>query len=87
MRPTQNRYRSGLPTLYYDELSPQCRSCYMLVKLLDIDVKLQPPNLIRDEQLSESYRNVSDNIICFIIGYQSVIFVNSRLVLLAQYPP
>uniref|UniRef100_A0A1A9V271 Uncharacterized protein n=1 Tax=Glossina austeni TaxID=7395 RepID=A0A1A9V271_GLOAU len=47
------------PILYYDDLSPQARSCYMLIKVLEIDVELKHINLINGEHFSEEYSKIN----------------------------
>uniref|UniRef100_A0A1A9X4U5 GST N-terminal domain-containing protein n=1 Tax=Glossina brevipalpis TaxID=37001 RepID=A0A1A9X4U5_9MUSC len=49
----------SVPILYYDDLSPQARSCYMLIKVLEIDVELKPINLINGEHFSEEYSKIN----------------------------
>lgn len=49
---------SLIPVLYYDDLSPQARSCCMLIKVLDVDVELKYINLISGEHLGEAYSKV-----------------------------
>uniref|UniRef100_A0A1I8N272 Uncharacterized protein n=1 Tax=Musca domestica TaxID=7370 RepID=A0A1I8N272_MUSDO len=40
----RQQFRSPKPILYYDELNPQGRSCYMLLRVLQIDVDLRSPH-------------------------------------------
>uniref|UniRef100_A0A1A9V070 Uncharacterized protein n=1 Tax=Glossina austeni TaxID=7395 RepID=A0A1A9V070_GLOAU len=50
---------SLIPVLYYDDLSPQARSCCMLIKVLDVDVELKYINLISGEHLGEAYSKIN----------------------------
>lgn len=47
------------PILYYDMISPQARSCYILTKILGVDVELCPLELVKGEHFSEEYGKVS----------------------------
>ncbi|KAI8117135.1 Glutathione S-transferase E14 [Lucilia cuprina] len=45
----------GVPILYYDALSSQARSCYMLIKLLNVNAELRPTDSITDVNFYETY--------------------------------
>lgn len=49
----------GKPILYYDVISPQARCCYILTKILGIDIDLRPLELIKGEHFSEEYVKVN----------------------------
>lgn len=51
-----NNYDGQIPVFYYDVLNAQARSCYMLIKILKIIIKIEEINFVYYDNLSDSSR-------------------------------
>ena len=50
----ENNYIGQIPVFYYDALNSQARSCYMLIKILKVFVKIEEINFVYYDDLSDT---------------------------------
>lgn len=78
----QSSPEKSRPILYYDIISPQARSCYILTKILGVDVDLKPLELVKGEHFSEEYNKVSPSGTVPTLEHGKLILYDSQTIMI-----